>query len=223
VPADLSSISTEWDSVQESLVTMRAAGDDFEAFFDQTFGELESMCKVLDQHEQCLQDSAREHLGESSQGDGEKDSQLARQLQESNQQQAELQQQQALLEAELESVRGRAAQTDRLLGEQRKDAATQQSEWAAELKNMRTALEQVSTKIDSRPTYSPPAVSPTEAVPTEAMPMEAMPVAQNDNAANNAGNNADDAANDDAVLDTVMAQFQMLQKDVARRRENAPG
>ncbi len=214
--ADLSSISTEWDSVQESLVAMRAAGDDFEAFFDQTFGELESMCKVLDQHEQCLQDSAREHLGESSQADGEKDSQLTRQLQESNQQQA-------LLEAELESVRGRAAQTDRLLGEQRKDAATQQSEWAAELKNMRTVLEQVSTKISSQPTSPAPAVMPTEAMPVEAMPVEAMPVAQNNNASNNANDNADDAASDDAVLDTVMAQFQMLQKDVARRRENAPG
>ena len=234
VSVELTHISSEWDSVKELMGAMRAVGDDFEGFFDQTFSELQQMCNVLDGHEQCLQNAAEEHLEQSSEVNGEQESQLARLLEESRQQKAELEQQQALLETELEAVRGRAAQTDQLLAEQRKDSAARESQWAAEMKNMRTTLDKFSSRLDSQPAPAPvapaPVTAPVAAPPEVAPPTQAAaPVVAPLNAqspqpvpAQAAAAPSGNAA-EDVVLDSVMAQFQMLQKDVARRRENTAG
>ena len=127
------------------------------------------------------------------------DDPLRQQLQEMTTQQAALDQERASLEIELESVRGRAAELAESLADEKRQTRRHQEEFAEELKRMRGLLELMSYRI-------------SETAPAPATPVQATPTT----AGAAAGTTADNGA--DPVLDSVMAQFEMLQRDLARRR-----
>ena len=120
------------------------------------------------------------------------------------QERAELDQERAVLETELEAVRNRAADLAETMAGQRKQMAEERAQWTAELKRMRQILEALAEGQAAQPaatgnSSTPPpqaAIAPAEQAPGQ------------------------DAA--DPVLDSVMAQFEMLQKDLARRRKGSP-
>jgi len=108
----------------------------------------------------------------------------------------------AVLEAELEAVRNRAAEMSESLVEQKRLAGQQQTEWNDELKRMRCVLEDVSRQVSQK---EPPA-GPVGAKPQP--PPVPIPLAVEETP----------ATHEDAALSSVMAQFEMLQRDLARRR-----
>jgi DNA repair exonuclease SbcCD ATPase subunit len=115
-------------------------------------------------------------------------------------QQASLEQERAILESELEAVRNRAAEMTQSLAEQKQQAAAQQAEWAAELKRMRRLLEIISAHL------------------AETERSEGAPQPGCRQAPAVAAGEGPTAAGGDPVLDSVAAQFEMLQRDLAKRR-----
>lgn len=156
------------------------------------------------------QDQLREHHEQlndireafaSGQGDDELKQQineLKQKHDELKQHHAQLEQERTLLEGELETVRNRAAEMTESLAEQKRSLARQQIQWADELKQMRHLMEGLSRRLSEAPPA--PAAAPQPASPSASGPEP--------------GHTSDD----DPVLDSVMAQFQMLQQDLARRR-----
>jgi len=124
------------------------------------------------------------------------DEDLQQRLQQMAQQQALLERERAELEAELEAVRGRAAEMAESLAEQKRLLAQQQVEWAREFNRMRCLLEGMSGRLAEG--LAGAVAGNVEPAPGAA-PAAAPPAG-------------------DPVLDSVLAQFAMLQKDVARRR-----
>jgi len=156
------------------------------------------------------QDQLREHREQlndiraafaSGQGDDELKQQISELQQkhaELKQHHARLEQERTLLEGELETVRNRAAEMAESLAEQKRGLARQQTQWADELKQMRRLMEALSRRLSETPPA--PAAAPQPAAPSAS------------------GAEAGHSSDDDPVLDSVMAQFQMLQQDLARRR-----
>ena len=116
-------------------------------------------------------------------------------MQEMQQQHGQVEQERRLLESELEAVRNRAVEMAEMLDEQKRQATQQQGQWTDELKRMRRLLEDMSVRT----------VRDEPVVPVEQQPVPRQPAPRR-------------AA--DPALDSVMAQFEMLQKDLARRRAN---
>ena len=143
------------------------------------------------------QDSIEEHLKRlassfadlaTAQPAAGNDEQLARILETSRQQQANWQQDRAGLEAELEAERQRTARQNEALTEQRRLAAEQQAELAGELKRMRSLMELLLNHM-------------------------------NQPAGGNAGDGKQASSSpENAALESMLAQFEMLQHDLAQRR-----
>ena len=102
----------------------------------------------------------------------------------------------ALLEVELETIRGRAADLSQSLEQAKGELAEQQAEWSTELKQLRQLLERQSHALTS-PT-PPPAAPPAAALP--------------------AAQGADRGAPEDSVVGSVVAQFARLSRERADRR-----
>lgn len=109
------------------------------------------------------------------------------------QQVSELEHERALLESELEMIRNRAAELTETLADEKRRMAHERTEWTSELKQIRTTL--VSQAAGEAP-----------AARRAADPL----------AAARPGSSAGDSGNH-AVVDSVMAQFELLQKDRRRR------
>jgi hypothetical protein len=116
------------------------------------------------------------------------DEQLLQALEATRQQQAAWQQDRVKLEAELEAQRQRAAQQNEALDEQRRLVAQQQAELAGELKRMRSLIEAILSHMSQ-------------------------PSAANADAGGQAP-----ASSEDAALGAMLAQFEMLQRELAQRR-----
>ena len=104
----------------------------------------------------------------------------------------ELAEERAALETELELVRNQAAELAETIAAERKQSAEERGQGAAELKRMRRLLELIADRSAATP-------APGEAD------------------ARLSGEAAGESSAD-PVLDSVMAQFEVLQKDLARRR-----
>jgi chromosome segregation ATPase len=122
--------------------------------------------------------------------------QQIQQIQQMARQQESLEQERKELEFELDAVRGRAAELSESLSEQKRTAIQQQTEWAKEFKRMRMLLESMSGRLADGFAV-PVATGPAPAAPSSA-PAH--------------------APSQDPALDTVLAQFELLQRDVTRRR-----
>ncbi len=106
-------------------------------------------------------------------------------------------QERATLETELDAVRNRAAELADTLDNQRQQASGERKDWAEELRQMRQLLESLGQRgAIALPGAAAPAAAASE--PAEAEDSQ------------------------DPVLDSVMAQFEILQKDLARRRKAKP-
>jgi DNA repair exonuclease SbcCD ATPase subunit len=114
------------------------------------------------------------------------DPQIAAILENARQQQADWVEQRTALQAELESMRRRAAEQTEALNEQKLIAAQQQAELVGELKRMRSLLDALSSQVRGEPAslLNDKSVGPV----------------------------------DSSVLGTVLAQFEMLQRDITVRR-----
>lgn len=149
------------------------------------------------------------HQAAQSQPDGKLQDRLRRMEQE----RAKLDQERLVLETELDTVRNRAAEMAETLAEQRREMADERQQWTRELKRMRRLLEMLSARQvevgvakdegqatnDKRRDIEPSSLAPHPAPPGSAAIIE---------------------EDGDPVLDSVMAQFEMLQKDIVRRRQN---
>lgn len=125
---------------------------------------------------------------------GEANGELEKKLNDLEREHAALEQDRAVLEKELEGVRNRAADLAESLAEQKRLAAQQQSQGNAELQRMRQLLESIAKQNRE----SEPAASMESAAPVVSKP--------------------EAPASADPVLGSVLAQFEMLQQDRARRR-----
>ena len=105
-----------------------------------------------------------------------------------------LAQEREALESELELVRSRAADLNETVTQQQRDIAVQQNELGTELQQLRKLVEKQADLIADR------AVNVRENVP----PVASLPTVQ--------------TQPNDPVVNSVMAQFAKLQKDVAQRR-----
>jgi chromosome segregation ATPase len=123
-----------------------------------------------------------------------------------DQQVAELEQERSALESELELVRGRAAELYDSLSQERRVLNELRTESAAELKQLRRLVERQSELLAERATSGN--ASNTLTVSRETIMAES------------ARESADDAGPAaDPVVNSVMAQFAKLQKEVAERRK----
>lgn len=116
---------------------------------------------------------------------------LREQLQAMAEQHVALRQEHAAVERELDTVRAHAAELAESLDVEKRAFSHQQAVWTEELQRMRRLLEGLAQRA-AAPVVSMPLPTPAQVGAT--------------------------AAAEDPVLDSVMAQFAMLQKDVARRR-----
>lgn len=107
---------------------------------------------------------------------------------------SELEHERALLESELEMIRNRAAELTESLAEEKRRMSQERAEWTGELKQLRKTLASQALGVDV----------------AAARPGEYPPAASRSSAATDSGAHA--------VLDSVMAQFELLQKDRQRRR-----
>lgn len=167
-------------------------------------GQLTAVCEQL--HALGRQVAALEqHMREPATPPEETNQQgrLQRQLTELARRHDALRHERAELETELEAVRVRAAELSEALHEQKKRTTQLESEWAAELRRMRRALE-----LSLR--------EPTEGAPAAGRGRTQSRSRAGGGPGGQAGPGADEA--DDPVLDSVMAQFEIIQRDMARRR-----
>ncbi len=170
--------------------------------------ELADVVRELAQARAALSEARQELLRPSAEGGaapvvGEADDVLREQLRQAEQERQAMEQERAVLETELEAVRNRAAEMAEMLAQQKRQMSEQRDQWSDELRRMRQMLEVLSGRLADVEAAPPQAAASRQATPES-----------NGGAAPAAPGQADDA-----VLDSVMAQFQMLQKDRARRRE----
>ena len=134
------------------------------------------------------------------------DPKLQEQLHALEQERAERGQERVVLESELDMVRNRAAEMAETLAQQQQQMADERQQWAQELKRMRRLLETLSSRGLEHPAAA-------EALPTRVAPRRTT------------GKSPDEAPaarpNGDPVLGSVIAQFEMLQKDIVRRRKES--
>jgi len=128
---------------------------------------------------------------------------LEERLHRMEQERAALEQERAVLESELESVRGRAVEMAEMLEQQKRQVAEERSKWTGELQRFRQLMEMMSLARPEKRAAAP-AAAPATAAPAARGP---------DRPA------SETAAGGDTALDSIIAQFELLQKDLARRRK----
>ena len=109
----------------------------------------------------------------------------------------------AALEAELEMVRGRAAELYDILAQERRTTAEQRVEATNELKQLRRIVERQAELLGERPQSTTNTVTVARETTVEGFDDEP----------------SEDTPSADPVINSVMAQFAKLQKDVAERRK----
>ena len=172
-------------SQTEQLANMAAEAADSRRELAEARSEIAQQCKNLE---------ARQ----AEAGQGQPGQELQEQSGQMERQQALWEQERALLEAELETVRNRAAEMAESLADQKRQAAGQRAEWADELKRMRRLMENISGRL---------AEGGFSASGHESDSQRPAAAAEDST-----------AGTGDAILDSVAAQFDMLQRDLARRR-----
>ena len=152
--------------------------------------EFQTVYGELAQHSAALEEVDSQTLSASP----EPEADIKHKIRDLEQQQSSLEKERAVLETELETVRRRAAEMADSLAEQKRLAAQQQSQWTEDLRQMRIMLESLIREFTEsrRQTDAPPRVAPASTVGA--------------------------VASADPVLESVLAQFEILQQDRLRRR-----
>jgi len=234
VSAQPSAQVADLDAVRRSLAEVCGSCDDFEHFFSGVFDRLEEFVGELvrrqrtwmsQRHEaenelsrrkaelaEALQQADRrrretENLQTGVEASGA-DDELRAEIGRLEQERDELRQQQQLMELELDTVRGRAAELAEQLAQQRGQLLAERTEGNEELKRMRRVIESLARQSAEGPGDP---VGRSAAAPHKSCDQpQIAPVDEPPGA-------------DDPVLGSVVAQFEMLQKDVAGRRRKVAG
>jgi chromosome segregation ATPase len=114
---------------------------------------------------------------------------------------AESERERAVLESELETLRARNAEMAHLLSQQKNQVTEERTQWGDEIRRLRQVMELMSAGRAGKRTCETAASEPPPAQ-TSVPP-------------------AGPAGGTDSVLDSVIAQFELLQKDAARRRKRS--
>ncbi len=121
------------------------------------------------------------------------------------------------METELETVRQRCEELSETVAEQKRQLTDERAEWTAEFRQLRKILDKQSQLLAQRVESAP-------GIPTTTTTINFPHMAAAATAAANGGVAVATAppqqpGSIDPVLGSVMNQFQMLQKDAARRRQ----
>jgi len=116
---------------------------------------------------------------------------------------AESERERVVLESELETLRARNAEMARLLSQQKNQVTEERTQWGDEIHRLRQVLELMSAGRAGKRTCETAASAPPGAAAQPSVPP------------------AGSAGGTDSVLDSVIAQFELLQKDAARRRKRS--
>jgi chromosome segregation ATPase len=196
-----SRVNVDWTPVRDTLAALRAGHESLDLFVGQLFSGLEAMRQRLDQHDRRIKEERRQLVDERQRLVAEQADLATKRTRSSagpaevGPRVAELEQERATLEEELETVRSRCEELAEALAEQKRHNAEERAEWTAEFKQLRKILDKQSQGAAQRVEQGKAAV--------------AAPARQ---AA------AAERAAPDPVLGSVVSQFQLLQKDAARRR-----
>jgi predicted nucleic acid-binding Zn-ribbon protein len=199
--------SVDWTPVRDTLAALRAGQESLDLFVGQLFSGLESMHERLDQHDRRLKEERRQIAEQRERLVAEKAEWEAKRQSSVDQSGAdgralELEQERRELEEELEAVRARCEELAGTVAEQKRQIAEERAEWTAEFRQLRKILDKQSQLLTQKVEQhtAPLAVVGAPCGATQAPP---------------------DRGGVDPVLGSVMSQFQLLQKDAARRRAQA--
>ncbi len=236
----MSTASAAFNPVQQSLAALRAGQESFARFVLDFLADMDAMQqKLLEAHGNLreerrqlaeetsrLAEERRMVVEQASNGHAESTDQPA--ADEALQAKvAELEQERAALEEELESVRSRAVGMAQSLAEQKKQMAEEHAEWAAELRQLRRILDKQAAWISQHAEMGAvPWAHPSGQYPppgTDGYP-NAAAAAAGYGRSHPAGFPAAGGApprQADPVVGSLISQFELLQKDVARRKEQS--
>jgi hypothetical protein len=230
-------------TLKQSLAALRTGHETYAQFVTELLTDLETLQEKLAQAEaqidlqnQQLENVHSPLVGEMQQSTGNQSSvDLALQNKV-----VELESDRTALEEELENIRTRAVSMAEIIAEQKRQMSEDQSQWMAELRQLRRILDKqnkwITKQADlgtvpwaaadgaghagSQSAKMPPdmpalggddnATHPSEQI-AQAIPAVQFPAVPRGGSANHA----------DPVLGSVLSQFEVLQKDVARRRKQS--
>jgi myosin heavy subunit len=232
-------------SLKQSLATLRAEHETYAQFVTDLLGDLETMqqklveaeARIETQSEQlALHEAAQAEAAETddSPSDDGQPSEAEMALQNKV---AELEGDRQALEDELETIRTRAVEMAEVIAEQKRQMAEDQSQWMAELRQLRRLLDKQEKLISQQAELASlssaagdadlPGFSGSNGRPEiapGAINGSAVHASSSKAAAGSESTQPQTAArarigHPDPVLGSVMSQFELLQKDVARRRK----
>lgn len=192
-----------WEAVSESLEKLLAENEESGQFLVSRFEVLESLVtEFVREREQCLRDKdrAEEDLNNAT----IRLERLDEEYRTVRDERDSLRQEHALLEAELDHVRRRAAQVAEHLEDERRAGSEQDEHWRAEFRRLRNVLEELTSRVNAAPLPAP-SVTPGRSDAVATAPSTVAGPSQR---------------SPDAALESVREQFEMLQKDVNRRRKD---
>ncbi len=212
-PSILVQFGLDWPSLEQSLQELRREQEALGEFMQETLAAIdENRASLDDQHA-----AVREERAELAEARAELAQEKAALEAQKNgldggesQRVRELEQERLALETELETVRQRAADLTETLAEQKRQLAEERAEWTAEFRQLRKILDKQSQVLASRLEAVPvPLGVPGPALVAAGVPSAAGAMSSSDTV---------DRSIRDTVVGSVMSQFQLLQKDAARRR-----
>jgi chromosome segregation ATPase len=222
-------LEAEKEQLSASLAEHPSAEPSADPQMQSRVAELEQGHKLLEEELKKVRSRASD-LAESCQRLEDEKQQLSTALAEQSAAQAtvdpvlqskvgELEQDREALEEELEEVRNRAADLAKTVNEQKRQMADERAEWSSELRQMRRVLDKQASWIaqqSRQPGAYVPGPGETPIAPTmPAQTMSGQPAAVSPNGYPAP---APLAANRDPVLGSVLTQFELLRKDLERRR-----
>ena len=207
LPTNASRLNVDWTPVRDTLAALRAGHESLDLFVAQLFSGLESMRERLDQHDRRIKEERRriaeerEKLAaERAQWHAQKQ-QVTSESPDSSRLLVELEQERGMLEEELETVRRRCEELAQTVADQKRQLTEERAEWTAEFRQLRKILDKQSQILVERVEQNQVAPLAVVAGPSENV------------------NGAAAQRGVDPVLGSVISQFQLLQKDAARRRQ----
>ena len=211
-----SRVRVDWTPVRETLSLLRSGQESIDLFVGQLFGELDRMRDRLEQQERKVREERNQLLEDRRGFEAKRAHAPALGTGSSGADPAnvsDLERERVELESELETVRQRCEELSATVAEQKRQLTDERAEWTAEFRQLRKILDKQSQLLAQRVETVPGAAAPAPTITVShlAAAPTAQPVA--------AAAPQQHAGGIDPVLGSVMNQFQMLQKDAARRRQ----
>jgi predicted nucleic acid-binding Zn-ribbon protein len=208
LPTTASRLNVDWTPVRDTLAALRAGHESLDLFVAQLFSGLESMRERLDQHDRRIKEERRRIAEEREKLAAERAQWQAQKHEvtgespDSSRLLVELEQERGMLEEELETVRRRCEELAQTVADQKRQLTEERAEWTAEFRQLRKILDKQSQILVERVEQNHVAPLGVVAGPSE-----------------NVNGAAAQRGGVDPVLGSVISQFQLLQKDAARRRQ----